>query len=869
MLHLQMSDPEPPQQKHTSIDEELSDAAEAGFFEQVQSLIDRGASVNHIFDTPLCKAARNGHLDVVKPLLDQGAGASSRRLSRALFEAAIGGHPQVVLLLVDWGAEINPRLGYRAPLLGAIQSGHVGTIELLLVLGANIDAYGWWDRGATPLAEAVRKGSIEIAQLLLDHEASVDGCGGSTTPLTEAAKKGNIEIAQLLLDHGASADGCGGSTTPLIEATKKGNVEIAQLLLDHGASVDKCGDVTTPLTEAAKKGNVEIVQLLLDHGVSVDKCGDVTTPLTEAAKKGNVEIVQLLLDHGASVDGCGYWTTPLAEAAKKGNVEIVQLLLDHGANIDAYGGPTTPLAEAAKKETVKIADLHPDHRTYFGVFELPYRWANPSDPLIEAAKGGHFRVVQLLLDWALHRLDRVTFKKWVAKLVQESIKRGNSFQEVLENILVHSAANGQRQMIDLLLGLGVSINAMTEFGTPLSSSARAGHESIVRRLLRKGADIQGAAIFLQTHFGSETTVARLFEIEGKIRVEDAARKAHLSSGHNAGKVQNLRCLRRKFVAQHILMLQKAEISSTGFRKLRQEFASYQKLWSAGIKTLRMLCNGMVPELLGDIMAFLCLSRAITETLESIDSRDRSDQFRQDLRRWELLFKSDTDMSSYREAVHSMWVVSVNEWGPSSVADPFSKFYDYDHKSLFEFSQLALTLINESRELIELDNFNDNGLENSQYRWRLRNNNSPNELSADSIPEFHLPRGNNQPSPEIIHPRPPDPSCTTTRTLSEEVKADVSTIIKPIVILLMVGAIMAIVILFLQWLRSVSTTSVSELTILYGVGALQECCWITERYIGLKGYSTWIPEHSISLGQEIAPFDDLFDPTTYGGGDFSY
>jgi hypothetical protein len=99
----------------------------------------------------------------------------------------------------------------------------------------------------------------------------------------------------------------------------------------------------------------------------------------------------------------------------------------------------------------------------------------------------------------------------------------------------------------------------------------------------------------------------------------------------------------------------------------------------------------------------------------------------------------------------------------------------DPSDLVQISQLASMLISEAREQLSLDKVNETGLESSQYRWRLRNSNfPPSEISADSILESHPPRGSSGPPPEIIYPRPPDPSfCSITGTLSEEVTSPLS------------------------------------------------------------------------------------------------
>ena len=89
----------------------------------------------------------------------------------------------------------------------------------------------------------------------------------------------NAEIAQLLLEHGADING-GGSDhnifsryawTPLMDATIKNDLERVKLLLNRGADVnhqDRCGE--SALMLAAEKGYKDILMELLKHGAKLD-----------------------------------------------------------------------------------------------------------------------------------------------------------------------------------------------------------------------------------------------------------------------------------------------------------------------------------------------------------------------------------------------------------------------------------------------------------------------------------------------------------------------------------------------------------------------------------------------------------------------
>lgn len=84
-------------------------------------------------------------------------------------------------------------------------NGDISTVERLLSSGysTNIrDNCGW-----TPLHEAANHGYIDIAELLLKHDANVIDPGGAlckgTTPLHDAASCGHLSMMQLLMQYGA------------------------------------------------------------------------------------------------------------------------------------------------------------------------------------------------------------------------------------------------------------------------------------------------------------------------------------------------------------------------------------------------------------------------------------------------------------------------------------------------------------------------------------------------------------------------------------------------------------------------------------------------------------------------------------------
>ncbi|KIL60364.1 hypothetical protein M378DRAFT_83865, partial [Amanita muscaria Koide BX008] len=84
----------------------------------------------------------------------------------------------------------------------------------------------------------------------------------------------NIDIARILVENGADVNGKVKNNTYLQEASYEGNKDIVELLLDKGADVNaQGGEYGNALQAASLKGNKDIVELLLDKGADVNVQG--------------------------------------------------------------------------------------------------------------------------------------------------------------------------------------------------------------------------------------------------------------------------------------------------------------------------------------------------------------------------------------------------------------------------------------------------------------------------------------------------------------------------------------------------------------------------------------------------------------------
>jgi hypothetical protein len=121
---------------------------------------------------------------------------------------------------------------------------------------------------------------------------------------------------------------------PLISAATRGTVSIAQLLIDAGATVNMsniCGE--TPLIAAAVSDRPEMIQLLLSNKAFIDWRNDAGyTALHSAIRYDRRNSITLLIELGADMNlrnEIGY--SPLTTAISCNNADLVRLLLEKGA----------------------------------------------------------------------------------------------------------------------------------------------------------------------------------------------------------------------------------------------------------------------------------------------------------------------------------------------------------------------------------------------------------------------------------------------------------------------------------------------------------------------------------------------------------
>ncbi|WP_341820965.1 ankyrin repeat domain-containing protein [Wolbachia endosymbiont (group A) of Myopa testacea] len=185
-------------------------AAENGYIDIVEALINKGADVNKISQgryTPLSLAAQYGHVGVVRILINNGASVNVNLTNwthSPIHNASYGGHKKVVELLLEGGVDVDAMEGdcETTPLLSATYKGRKEVVELLLKKGADVNKAD--KHGRTPLSWAVSEYKIDVCEPIVNHITKLEADGLYVSPENlqlKAEIMPKIEVSIFLYNH--------------------------------------------------------------------------------------------------------------------------------------------------------------------------------------------------------------------------------------------------------------------------------------------------------------------------------------------------------------------------------------------------------------------------------------------------------------------------------------------------------------------------------------------------------------------------------------------------------------------------------------------------------------------------------------------
>ncbi|XP_067654042.1 putative ankyrin repeat protein RF_0381 isoform X2 [Haliotis asinina] len=399
----------------------------------------------------------------------------STATSRDLYDASREGDLERVKRILAAGhVDINNGGQYsRTPVMEAAVNGHRDVVELLVGRGADVTLVT--DSGNNALHLACRNGNLETVKLILSlNVVDINSRGQhSRTPVMEAAVNGHVDVVELLVGRGADVSLVTNSGNNALHlACRNGNLETVKLILSlNVVDINSRGQhYRTPVMEAAVNGHMDVVELLVGREADVSLVTDSgNTALHLACRNGNLETVKLILSlNVVDINSRGQHSrTPVMEAAVNGHVDVVELLVGRGADVSLVtnsGNNALHLAcRNGNLETVKLI-------LSLNVVDINSRGQHSRTPVMEAAVNGHRDVMEVLVGRGAD-----------VSLVTNS---GN-------NVLHLACRNGDLETVKLILSLDVvDINSRGQYSrTPVMEAAANGHRDVVELLAGRGADV--------------------------------------------------------------------------------------------------------------------------------------------------------------------------------------------------------------------------------------------------------------------------------------------------------------------------------------------------------------------------------------------
>ncbi|KAF7559267.1 hypothetical protein G7046_g4900 [Stylonectria norvegica] len=498
----------------------LYSALHANSAEVVRALLEAGANVNIPADSghsPLEVTVGKNQLEYAQILLEYSPDLDAPMTTGrppAFLASRLGSH-EVLEALLPY-IDIDQVWDGERIIHNTIWRGLESIVKKLIKLGANLNDPPINTPKATPVALAAECGHNSILKALLAAGASYEcPVPMMSAALHIAASRGNVDACKQLIRAGCDIEAeSERGRTALYVACDTQRVAVVELLVSHGADPNKPA-YEPPLQIAADVGNFAILLALLGGRISpiIDRKGDTDeTALGIASIYGDLDMVTSLLDHGADPNlrsGKRTSNTPLQLAASGKHGDTMIELLRRGA--DPF--PWRP-RESSAFHNVCIDGLMDVVDVFFEVVDnvdelIKFEWDLLGTPLVQAALGGHLKLVQLLLEKGAD--PNYTLNTKINKdmrVIHAAAEGGNV--EIFEAVMAamkepdfevrdfknrtplhYACEEGREDMVKYLLDKGAQTDVVLTTGENLTASiVDGGSAKILNWVLEKNPDME-------------------------------------------------------------------------------------------------------------------------------------------------------------------------------------------------------------------------------------------------------------------------------------------------------------------------------------------------------------------------------------------
>ncbi len=419
-------------------------------------------------------AALSGNLNIIKFFLENGFDRNVFLKDGSLMSAAVNNYTEIAKYLIDQGKDVNMHdsSSSMTALRMAAQMHSAECAELLCDMGADTEAES--DYG-TALFGAVSSGDLEIAKILVNHGANVNYVkSDGSTPYEMAVYKGYEDIAEYLLQCGADPSLSfikrGGKLPSIWYAweSKSNAYETAKDESFSGEATlcddEHCGEEPHHKENISREDVPGIFEWLEDNGIPFPDEDDKLTWPEYAVWNNSLEMIKFLIKSGANLySSSSYdWNTLIEFAAVYGRLDIIKYLLENGYDKEIFLKDNSLVFAASNDFTEIIKYLIENGKD----IDQPFDNIKGYTALREAAQVNSVESATLLCSLG-----------------------ANVNAEGLDTPLYIAAAEGNFEIVKLLVDNGADVNYSNKFGTtPYKIAKCFDQNEIADYLLEHGAN---------------------------------------------------------------------------------------------------------------------------------------------------------------------------------------------------------------------------------------------------------------------------------------------------------------------------------------------------------------------------------------------